>query len=94
MSLLNPSPDDAERAWTTPGEPGAVRYFCPFDCGWFYDAASMDTLVDRSFARLCATGEDAAFETIKEDLMETEGIIREHLTEHTAAVILSEEGET
>jgi hypothetical protein len=78
-------PVPSERPWMY-GPAGGIRYLCPFDCGWCYE----EPVSFRIHINEGETIADAINADVRRRKAETEAALREHLTEHTAAVILSE----
>lgn len=84
---------DVSDPLTTPGEPGATRYMCPL-CDWFYDESPLDY---REVELPPGVGLVGLHDGLDELLLRRIGVVevalREHFTEHTAAVILAGGGE-
>ncbi|MEV5710136.1 hypothetical protein [Actinoallomurus sp. NPDC052274] len=91
MAFLNPTPLSPERPWTF-GPAGTIRYLCPIGCPWHYDEPPATRWVLRTLDPDAIS--DAITAAAQHRAAETEAALREHLTEHTAAVILSEDSET
>lgn len=64
-----------------------TRYLCPLGCGWSYDEP------DARPPAVCDADSisEAAHLAVRNRMAETEAALREHMTEHTAAVILGSE---
>lgn len=81
MSFLGPRVTDPLAPWDYSPLGGNIRSLCPL-CDWFYDWPSPRIVIQPGQSLF-----EEADESFRRQHAETEAAIREHMAEHTAAII-------